>query len=211
MTTRIKICGLTRAEDVDRAVDLGADAIGLVFHPRSPRHLNLIQAENLLARIPPFVTRVALFRDASATSVAQVVQQLPIDALQFHGSETNQFAEQFNKRWFKAIGMGDSELRGNKLAAELLAYPSACGLLFDSHSVRKMGGSGKQFDWGVLPRPMPRGSVLAGGLNAGNVANAIQITQASAVDVSSGVELAPGVKSAQRMKAFFDEVKRVSK
>jgi phosphoribosylanthranilate isomerase len=210
MTTRIKICGLTRVDDVDRAVDLGADAIGLVFHARSPRHVNLVQAEKLLERIPPFVTRVALFRDAPATSVAQVVQQLSIDALQFHGSETNQFARQFGKRWFKAIGMGDPQLRGEQLATELAAYPDSSGLLFDSHSVRKMGGSGKQFDWSVLPSPMPRGSILAGGLNADNVAQAIQTTQTSAVDVSSGVELAPGVKSAQRMKAFFDEVKRVS-
>lgn len=211
MTTRVKICGLTRVDDVDRAVDLGADAIGLVFHARSPRHLNLVQAEKLLARIPAFVTRVALFRDASAASVAQVAQRLQIDALQFHGSESNEFAQQFNKRWFKAIGMGDPELRGDRLATELAAYPGSCGLLFDSHSVRKMGGSGKQFDWSALPQPMPAGSILAGGLSADNVAQAIQTTQAFAVDVSSGVELAPGVKSAQRMKEFFDEVKRVSK
>lgn len=210
MTTRIKICGLTRLDDIDRAVDLGADAIGLVFHPRSPRHVNLVQAEKLLARVPPFVTRVALFRNSSEATVAQVVQQLPIDTLQFHGSENNEFSKRFGKRWFKAVGMGDPEFRGERLATELLAYPDACGLLFDSHSVRKMGGSGKQFDWDVLPSPMPAGSVLAGGLNANNVAQAIQTTQASAVDVSSGVESAPGVKSAQRMKAFFDEVKRVS-
>lgn len=211
MTTRIKICGLTRIDDVDRAVDLGADAIGLVFHARSPRHVNLAQAELLLDRIPAFVTRVALFRNASATSVAQVVHQLPIDALQFHGSESNTFAKQFGKRWFKAIGMGDAELRDDKLATELAAYPDSTGLLLDSHSVRKMGGSGKQFSWEALPQPLPRGSILAGGLTASNVAEAIETTHAFAVDVSSGVELAPGVKSAQRMKAFFDEVNRVSR
>lgn len=210
MTTRVKICGLTRVDDLERAVELGADAIGLVFHSHSPRNVNMFQAEKLLARIPPFVSRVALFRNASVAEVAHVMQRLQIDAIQFHGDENNEFARQFQTRWFKAIGMGDSSLRGAKLVTELAAYPDACGLLFDSHGAQKMGGSGSQFDWRVLPNPMPKGAVLAGGLHAGNVAHAIQVTGASAVDVSSGVEIAPGVKSARRMKEFFDEVKRVS-
>lgn len=210
MSTRVKICGITRSDDLACAIDLGADAIGLVFHPKSPRHVNLHQAEKLLKKIPAYVTRIALFRNSDAVAVGQVVHSLDIDALQFHGNESNQFANQFGKRWYKAIGMGDPQLRGTALEEELAAYPDSCGLLFDSHSVRKMGGSGTQFDWTVLPSPLPQGSVLAGGLHAGNVKQAIETTNSFAVDVSSGVESAPGIKSAKRMKAFFDEVKRVS-
>lgn len=209
MRTRIKICGLTTIEDVNSAVDLGVDAIGLVFHARSPRNVNITQAKQLLNAIPPYVTRVALFRDADEATVHQVVRSLPIDVLQFHGSESNEYAQQFGRRWYKAIGMGDSDLRGEKLAAELAAYPDADGLLFDSHSTNKMGGSGAKFDWSVLPSPLPRGAILAGGLNPNNVAAAVETVRPWAVDVSSGVEKAPGVKSAQRMKAFIDEVKRV--
>ena len=205
MPTRIKICGLTRADDVQAAIDCGADALGFVFYDRSPRHVTLAQAERLLARVPPLVSAVGLFVDAPAAVVREALAALPLDQLQFHGAEPAAYCRQFGRRWFKAVPMRDLP-SAEAAAAWLAAYPDSSAFLFDAFGKAQMGGSGEVFDWSRLP-PTDRPVILAGGLHAGNVGDAIRRFRPFAVDVSSGVESAPGVKSSAKMRAFFSAVR----
>lgn len=207
MHTRIKICGLTRADDVKAAVDCGADALGFVFFERSPRHVTLAQAEKLLALVPPLVSAVGLFVDAPAAVVRETLAALPLDQLQFHGSEAADYCRQFGRRWFKAVPMHDLP-DAARAAAWLAQYPDSSAFLFDAFGKAQMGGSGEAFDWSRLP-PTDRPVILAGGLHAGNVGEAIRRFRPFAVDVSSGVESAPGVKSSVKMQAFFTAVRNV--
>lgn len=211
--TRIKICGLTRPQDVDAAVLAGADAVGLVFYEPSKRSVSLEQAANLRKLVPAFVDVVALFVNASAKEVDQVIEQVQPDLLQFHGDESPEFCASFKRRHMRAFRLGGP---GLDTPAEVLAacrqYPTASAWLFDSYSAG-YGGSGLTFDPELLANvrlaPDSRPMVLAGGLKADTVAQSLKLLQPYAVDVSSGVEDAPGIKSAQKIAAFVQAVASV--
>lgn len=209
--TRIKICGITREEDALAAARSGADAIGLVFYERSPRHVSIAQAAQLAAALPPFVSVVGLFVNAEAAFVREVLASVPLDLLQFHGDEPPEYCAQFAKPYLKAIRV--------KTGVDLLQcasdFRSAKGLLLDAHVEGIPGGTGATFDWALIPERMPLPVILSGGLDAENVAAAIKQVQPYAVDVSSGVEAAKGtntlkgIKDAAKIAAFINEVKLV--
>lgn len=211
--TRIKLCGLTRRDDVVAAVAAGADAIGLVFYPPSPRNVSAQQAAALLAALPPFVVSVGLFVNASADQVAQVLAIAPIAMLQFHGDESPAqccaIAQSVNRPFVRAL-----RVKPDMTAADLLEYdlayraasPLFAGLLFDTW-VDGYGGSGKGFDWSLIPAELAHRAVLSGGLNVKNVTDAVVRVRPFAVDVSSGIEAAKGTKDAALMQAFVSAVR----
>lgn len=200
--TRIKICGLTREGDLDAAVSVGADAIGLVFYPSSPRYVEPAVAARLARRLPPFVTLVGLFVNADAETVRETLAQVPIQLLQFHGDEPAAYCEQFGLTYLKAARVRP----GLDLVEFARTYASAQGLLLDAY-VEGYGGGGQTFDWSLIPRSLPLPLVLSGGLHAGNVAEAVRKLRPWAVDVSSGVEAARGIKDAEKIAAFVAAVK----
>lgn len=202
MPVRVKICGLTRREDVAAAVDAGADALGFVFTPRSRRFLELPEAFELVSAVPAFIARVGLFMDQDEDEVRRVLDAVPLSLLQFHGNETGQFCRQFGLPYMKALAMGSG---GRAEGVE--AYSDAAALLLDSHEPGTPGGTGHAFDWNRIPE-LPRPLVLAGGLGPRNVHRAVRQVRPWAVDVSSGVETEPGVKSARKMNEFISEAKR---
>lgn len=199
----IKICGLTRDEDVQAAVEAGVDAIGFVF-TKSPRRISIDTAIRLISYVPGDVLSVGLFLNQDSTEIAQVVNSVPLDVLQFHGSETEQECSVFDLPWLKAVAMENAE----SVRRAELDYPGAMGLLLDSHVMGKRGGSGKVFDWS-LSKPVAKPVWLAGGLNADNVAEAIRIVRPFAVDVSSGVEVEPGIKDASMILDFVKAARDV--
>ena len=205
MRTRIKICGITRKQDALAAVEAGADALGLVFYPPSPRHLERVDASEIGAVIPPFVQRVGLFMNPEASRVRDTLQALDLDLLQFHGDESAAFCESWNRAYIKAIPMGGMGGDADP-EAYMRSHPKARGFLLDSHAPGEAGGSGKTFDWTRLPRDTKRPLILAGGLHPGNVGEAIRQIRPYGVDVSSGVESAPGIKDPARMQAFCAQV-----
>lgn len=202
--TRIKYCGMTRVEDARLAAQFGVDAIGLIFTARSKRMVSIDQAKAICAALPPFVSTVALFMDDDAAYVRDVLQQVQPDLLQFHGEESDEWCAQFGHRYLKAIPMG----AGVAALPRLRAYPGAAGLLLDGHGLGEAGGSGKAFDWSLMPADLSQPLILAGGLSAANVAHAIRAAQPWAVDVSSGVESAPGIKDPDKMYAFIEAVRQ---
>ena len=202
--TRIKCCGMTRAEDARLAAQYGADAIGVIFTARSRRQVGIAQAKAICAALPPFVSTVALFMDDDAAYVREVLKEVQPDLLQFHGEESDDWCAQFGHRYLKAIPMGD----GVAALPRLRAYPCAAGLLLDGHGLGEAGGSGKAFDWSLMPVDLAQPLILAGGLNAANVAHAIRVAQPWAVDVSSGIESAPGIKDPEKMYAFIEAVRQ---
>lgn len=202
MATRIKICGLTRAADVDAAVHAGADALGFNFVPTSPRCIDLATATQLAARIPAFVTSVALFVDPHEAQVRAVIAALRPQLLQFHGREDDVFAASFGLPYIKAIRV-DAPVDGELIAAR---YPTAIGVLLDAAVAGRTGGTGQRFDLAWYPHAPAKPWILAGGLSADNVVAAMQRVRPYAVDVSSGVESAPGVKDAARIAAFCRSV-----
>lgn len=204
MRTRVKICGITRVEDALAAAAAGADAIGLVFYARSPRAVGIEQARAIVRALPPFVTTVGLFVDAPPTEIRAVLQAVPLAALQFHGDECGADCGAFDRLYLKAIAMRP----GIDVAAYARAYPDAAGFLLDTHKDGVAGGTGETFDWAQVPRDFARPVILAGGLNADNVAVAIRRLRPYGVDVSSGVELSKGIKDAARIGAFITEVQR---
>lgn len=208
--TRIKICGITREEDLAQAVNVGADAVGFVFHPSSKRYVSPERAGELCRALPPFVSSVALFVNPQVGFVDDVVKAMSPSLLQFHGDEGAEFCASFGMPYLKAFRVGAPGLESSRQLAEHCAgYATAQGWLFDSFSPM-YGGSGHGFDHALLAdvralvggRPL----VLSGGLNAQNVQSAIMATRAWAVDVSSGVEVSPGVKSPEKMAAFVSAV-----
>ncbi len=207
MLTRIKFCGFTRRVDLDAALDLGIDAVGLVFDPHSKRALSVEAAVDLRERIPVFVSCVALFRDAGHEQVAEVLRRVSPDLLQFHGKESPAFCGQWPRPYIKAVPMGDAQ----DLEAWCRTFDDARALLLDSHAPGALGGSGETFDWTRAPRGLSKPWVLAGGLNPENVGRAVTMAAPNAVDVSSGIESAPGIKDADRMKAFVDAVRRADR
>lgn len=199
MRTRVKICGITGVDDALAAARLGADAIGLVFYPQSPRAVTVEQARTICRALPPFVTAVGLFVNAPATDVWRVLDAIPLGLLQFHGDEPGHVCAEFGMPYVKAVRMAE----GVDLAAASAAHPGARGLLLDTYVKGLPGGTGQVFDWGRVPAHRSLPLVLAGGLNPGNVAEAIARTRPYAVDVSGGVETAPGIKDAALMAAFM--------
>lgn len=202
--TRIKICGITRVEDALAVAGSGADAIGLVFYERSPRHVDIGQAAQLAAALPPFVTTVGLFVDADAGYVHEVLAAVPLDLLQFHGDESPEYCAQFGRPYLKAIRVKP----GVDLIQCASDFRGAQGLLLDAHVEGIPGGTGATFDWKLIPKDLPLPVILSGGLDAGNVAEAIEQVRPYAVDVSSGVEAAKGIKDAAKIAAFINEVIR---
>ncbi|HEU4621428.1 MAG TPA: phosphoribosylanthranilate isomerase [Burkholderiaceae bacterium] len=200
--TRIKICGITRREDADAAVLAGADAIGLVAYPKSPRYVGPELAASLAKALPPFVTPVALFVNATRDEVGAYLDQYPGYLLQFHGDEDADECEQFGNAYVKAARM----VEGFDLDAFANQHPRAQGILVDAWS-EGYGGAGKTFDWSWLPERFDRPLVLSGGLEARNVAEAIARVRPWAVDVSSGVERSKGVKDASKIADFIKAVR----
>ena len=203
MSVRVKICGITSIEDALAAIESGADALGFVFCASSPRCLGVREASKIVERLPPFITKVGLFVNASETFIHQIVEQSGIDALQLHGDESPQFCRQFRLKVIKAF-----RVRDESSLASLSQYQPAAWLL-DSYVPGKSGGTGKQFNWELAFKATQLCSpiVLAGGLTPGNVAEAVRQVRPYAVDVSSGVEWKPGKKDRHKMKDFIAAAK----
>ena len=203
MATAVKICGITRPEDALAAARAGAHAIGLVFYAKSPRHVTPARAAEIIRVLPPFVTTVGLFVDATAEGVRAALAEAPVGLLQFHGGETPEFCRQFKRPYVKAVRV--------KAGVDLLQYAQdyhdAKALLLDAYVEGLHGGSGAAFDWSLIPRGLPLPVILSGGLTPENVADAVRRVRPSAVDVSSGVESAKGIKDAQKIAAFVKGVR----
>lgn len=200
--TRIKICGLTREQDIDAPVEAGADAVGFVFYARSPRHVEVARAAELVRRLPAFVTPVGLFVNAEAALIAQAVEAMPMLMLQFHGDEAPDDCRAPGRPYLRAARMAP----GFDLLKFAACHLDAQAILLDAH-VDGYGGAGKVFDWSLIPQDVPRPLVLSGGLHAENVIEGILRVRPWAVDVSSGVEHAKGIKDAAAMRRFCEQVR----
>lgn len=202
MRTRIKICGLTREEDVLAAVAAGADAIGFVFYPPSPRYVDPLRAARLAAVIPPFVEVVGLFVNAAPDEVKATCDSVPISLLQFHGDEDAAYCRQFSRPYIRAARVRP----GLDLVEFAGSFPESRGLLLDAF-VEGYGGGGHVFDWTLIPPGLPGHLILSGGLHSENVADAIRRVRPAAVDVSSGVEMSKGIKDHDKIAAFVAAVR----
>lgn len=200
--TRVKICGITRVEDAAAVVRAGADALGLVFYPDSPRFVTAACAREIAGSVAPFVTVVGLFVNATPDSIQQVIDRVPVGLLQFHGDEDNDSCKSFGLPFIKSIAMRE----GMDVRSRMEHYPDASGFLLDAWQPQTHGGGGESFDWQAIPESLPVPLILAGGLTPGNVRAAISTARPYAVDVSSGVELAKGIKSADKIAAFMQGV-----
>lgn len=201
--SRVKICGLRHADDAIFAAQAGADAIGLVFYAPSPRAVDITTAAEIACALPPFVSCVGLFVDATAAEIDQILSQVPLSLLQFHGQESPEFCEQFQLPWIKAIRMRASI----NLHQQRQNFSRAQGLLLDAYKPGVPGGTGDQFDWHRIPTDIAKDVVLAGGIHVDNVQQAIQQVKPWAVDVSGGVESHKGVKDRAKIAAFMDQAK----
>ena len=204
MNTRIKVCGITRPEDAYAASRLGVDAIGLVFYKPSSRYVSIELAQDIVAAVNPLVSVVGLFVDAGADFVHEVLQQVPLEVLQFHGNESSEFCESFHRPYFKALRVKNGDNSWQKKADE---YIGANAILLDKYSDKAAGGTGESFDWSQIAPDWNKPLILAGGLNVENVASAVRNIQPLAVDVSSGVESSPGIKDVTLMTHFVVQVK----
>lgn len=200
---RSKICGITRIEDALAAAHAGADAIGLVFYAKSPRAVNVQQARAIIAALPPFVTTTGLFVNASRCELGEILDAVPLDLLQFHGDETPAECEGYHRPYIKALRVRP----GDDLQAACCAYRNASGILLDTFVAGVPGGTGEAFDWSLVPEHLDKPIVLAGGLHAGNVAQAITQVKPWAVDVSGGVESSKGIKDHGKIDAFIKAVR----
>jgi len=205
--TRVKVCGITRVEDAKTAVDAGADAIGLVFYEPSPRYVRIQQAREIAASVPAFVSVVALFVNANAEYVQDVLNSVRIDLIQFHGDEENDFCSQFQRPFIKAQRVRET----SDVVASCVRFPDALAILLDSYKPGVPGGTGESFDWSLIPKSQTKPLILAGGLTPENVAPAIKQVQPFAVDVSGGVEQSKGIKDPAKIDAFLSEVYGVSR
>ncbi|WP_343583113.1 phosphoribosylanthranilate isomerase [Pseudomonas sp.] len=201
---RSKICGITRIVDALAAAEAGADAIGLVFYAKSPRAVDVRQARAIIAELPPFVTTVGLFVNASRCELNEILEVVPLDLLQFHGDEAPQDCEGYHRPWIKALRVRP----GDDLEAACQLYAGARGILLDTYVPGVPGGTGEAFDWSLVPARLSKPIILAGGLSADNVGQAIAQVRPYAVDVSGGVEQAKGIKDAAKIEAFMRAVKQ---
>lgn len=204
---RVKICGITRIEDLKAAYEAGADALGFVFYDKSPRAVSISQAKALLKECPPFISTVGLFVNANKQYIDAVLRAVPLDILQFHGDETNQECIAYDKPFIKAIRV-TPEL---DLTAKILQYPDTMSVLLDSYVPGVEGGTGVKFNWDLIPKSSPKPIILAGGLKPENIASAISLTNPCGVDVSGGVESNKGIKDHNKIRAFIQEVNHAGK
>ena len=200
---RSKICGITRMDDALAAVAAGADALGFVFYEKSPRAVTAQQARAIIAGLPPFVTTVGLFVNARACELNETLDAVPLDMLQFHGDETPEQCEGYHRPYIKALRVK----AGDDIAAACKAYAGASGILLDAYVDGVPGGTGQAFDWSLIPQDLSKPIILAGGLSAGNVRQAIDRVQPYAVDVSGGVEKSKGIKDHDKIRAFMQAVR----
>lgn len=200
--TRVKICGFTSTEHATFAAYAGCDAIGLVFYPPSPRHVSIAKAQQIVAALPAFTSVVALFVDATEAQIKNVIQQVSIDILQFHGDESASECRRYAKPYLKAVRMR-AETNIDVLCAE---YHDASGLLLDAYHADAKGGTGQKFDWDLIPKTSALPIILAGGLDEHNARDAINRVKPYALDVSSGVEVVKGIKDNNKICAFLNEV-----
>ena len=201
---RSKICGITRIEDALAAAEAGADAIGFVFYAKSPRAVDVRQARAIIAELPPFVTTVGLFVNASRCELNEILEVVALDLLQFHGDENPQDCEGYHRPWIKALRVRPSD----DLEAACQLYAGARGILLDTYVAGVPGGTGEAFDWSLVPAHLSKPIILAGGLSADNVGQAIAQVRPYAVDVSGGVEQGKGIKDAATIEAFMRAVKQ---
>lgn len=206
MQPRVKICGITRPDDARQAVAAGADALGVVFYASSPRAVDVVQAQRVAQAAGPFVTLVGLFVNAEAAAVREVLTQVPIQLLQFHGDEDARYCEAFDRPYIKAIRMRP----GLDVLASMAEHPRAQGFLLDAYRPGVPGGTGESFDWQRVPQTSERTIILAGGLTPENVARAVESTRPYGVDVSGGVEAAPGRKDRHKMNVFIHNAKHTT-
>lgn len=205
MHTRIKICGINHLDDALKAVECGADAIGIIFVEKSPRYASLTEARVIAESLPPFVTVVGLFMDAPEAKVREALKVVPLNLLQFHGDESAEYCDQFNMPYIKVLRMRENA----NVVAYAQEFPNASGLLLDAYHKGMGGGTGQTFDWSIIPGDLPLPLILAGGLTPDNVASAVEQVRPYAVDVSSGVESEPAVKDHKKIEQFIKEVQRV--
>jgi phosphoribosylanthranilate isomerase len=201
--TRVKICGVTRPEDALTIVQHGADALGLVFYEPSPRHVSIEKAKEIIAHVPAFVSVVGLFVDADEEFVRQVIHEVHLDILQFHGDESPNYCRQFFKPYIKAVRVK----RDTNLVQYASSYQDAKALLLDAFVEGSPGGTGLSFDWALIPEQLSLPVILAGGLNPENIQEAIKTVKPFAVDVSGGVEQTKGIKSVAKLVAFMQGVR----
>ncbi len=200
--TRVKVCGICTSADAELAITAGVDAIGMVFYSKSPRHVSMATARVIASAIPPFVSTVGLFVNSSQQHIREVLSEVQLDLLQFHGDEDEAFCSSFNLPYIKAIRVkADTDL-----VQVFHSYASARGILLDSYKKDTRGGTGETFDWNIIPQDLPLPVILAGGLDGNNVAQAISVAKPWAVDVSSGVEGLPGKKDQKKIEQFMDAV-----
>jgi phosphoribosylanthranilate isomerase len=199
---RSKICGITCIEDALAAVDAGADAIGLVFYPPSPRFVTVEQAQAIVAALPPFVSTVGLFVNAERADLRALLDVVPLDLIQFHGDETPEQCEGYSRPYIRALRVQ----AGDDIAATCDAYANACGILLDTYVAGFPGGTGETFDWALIPKHLSKPVILAGGLTSANVSQAIAQVHPYAVDVSGGVEKSKGLKDHDKIRAFMSAV-----
>ncbi|GBG15117.1 phosphoribosylanthranilate isomerase [Novimethylophilus kurashikiensis] len=199
MRIRAKICGITRVEDALTAARCGADAVGFVFYEKSPRNVDVERAAQIVAALPPFVTAVGLFVNEDAATVLSIRQRVGLDLLQFHGDETPEYCQSFSAPYIKALRVRP-ELNLIQYAAD---FSSARALLLDAYQEGVAGGTGKTFDWDLIPAGLSKPVILAGGLDAENVGEAIRRVRPYAVDVSGGVEQDKGIKDVAKIAAFM--------
>jgi phosphoribosylanthranilate isomerase len=202
--TRVKVCGLTRPEDALAAARFGADAVGLIFYPRSPRVVDIERARTVRNALPPFVTVVGVFVDQQAELVERALAEVPLDLVQFHGAEPPEFCQSFRRPYLKAVRVRP----GVDLHQVARRYSSARALMLDSFEPGKHGGTGKTFDWSLIPADLELPFILAGGLTPENVADAVAAVSPFAVDANGGVEASPGIKDPVKIEAFIREVNR---
>lgn len=201
---RVKMCGMTRSDDIAQAAYLGVDAIGLIFYPQSARYVSVEQAKVLLKDLPPFVDAVAVLVNPEPGFVQKIIDELPIQLLQFHGDESPEFCQQFSKAYIKTLHPTSEA----QIQDDARNFSSAKALLLDTPSQHSRGGTGQVFNWELIPKQMDRSYVLAGGLNELNVLDALNKCCPYALDLCSGIETAPGVKDHDKMSRFMNLVSK---
>lgn len=200
---KIKMCGMTREEDIRYAVSLGVDALGLIFYPGSSRYVTIKHARSIVRDLPPFVDVVAVVVNPLQADLEEIINEIPVQWIQFHGDEPPEFCTQFRKPYIKSVAAFSTQL----IEQSMQLYPDASAVLLDTPSLTQRGGVGRVFDWGVIPEKRNKPVILAGGLDALNVKRAISLTRPYAVDVCSGIETAPGIKDHGQMLEFVNALR----